>query len=276
MDKKESEKNEVRITGNQYFAELLTKYLEDNPGVKQLIQSVLDCVGKAEAFLKQPRVQAFILKLIELPEKRKIAVQEMSDKGWFPNKYCFFNYPDEEQSIDDFMSSITNEKYQTIKLNILESFSDRGLILNNAFKLYEEKNYIACIPLFLTQIDGICNDSGLNHYFTNKHVENKKDRGKPEFKKFPIYVKQLMDKQDIDEDIKDFFKVIVEKADKAFISLGTHEIDEINELTILNRHGILHGLKEFSGYGTEINAQKVLSLMCYISLMISFLNDDKE
>lgn len=276
MDKKALDKNEVRVTGNPYFAKFLTKYFEDNPEVKQLIQSIFDGLRKANDFLKQPHVQNFLLKLVNLPEKRKIAVQEMSDRGWFPNKYCFFNYPDEDQSIDDFMSSITNDKYQMIKSDTLESFPDRELILTNAFELYEKKNYIACIPLFLTQIDGICDDSGLNHYFTDKYVGNKKDKGKPEFKKFPIYVKELMGKQDIDEDVKDFFNVIVEKADKAFISLSTHKIDEINELTILNRHGILHGLKEFSEYGTEINAKKVLSLMCYIILMIELFFMDAE
>lgn len=261
--------NQIKNTTN-------SKVMELNPILTRLNHVYSKGVRKLFEIMSEPHMRALATWLKELPEQRKIAVQNMSDSGWFPNEYCMYHYPRQDQSIDEFMEALIDEKYNLIKSKILGCYVDRHLILDTAFKLYEDGNHIACIPLFLTQIDGICYDAGLNHYFTDKYTDYRHGKKKPEDKKFPLLVKAKMESLDVGEDIKEFCGAIVEKADKAFISLGTHENLVVDDLNILNRHGILHGLKEYSGYSKEPNAKKILSLLCYVDLMISILGDDMD
>lgn len=270
------QKSEDNVSLDEYCAQKFSDYLDENPGVRQTVSAVYNGLTELVQFISQPQVMKFFLDIKDLPEKRKAAVLEMSRKGWFLNKHCFFNFPKESESIDDFMTAITEEKYGLIKVDVLRSYPERHLILSNAFDLYENENYIACIPLFITQIDGICHDAGLNHYFTDKKHQGKRHEKPHEYQKFPKYVEYLMENErvDVDKAYREMFSAIVKNSDRAFISLNTSRIPEINELTILNRHGILHGLKEFSGYGTRKNAQKIISLVCYIGLIIELLKSN--
>lgn len=271
-----AEEVESKINFSEYLAGAVVRYFKEKPEVGKVVSSFAKGLQKYVDFLEQPQMQDFLINFNDLPEKRKLVVQNMSDKGWFPPSYrLYYNFPKEEQSIDEFMGSFIDQRYRKIKSGLLSRHADRELILKNAFELYEQGNYIACIPLLLTQIDGICHDSGLNHYFTDSQAQNKDDRKNPKYKKFPNKIKALMDSKDIDQNIKEFFQVVIEKADKSFISVRTDEVGVVDELSILNRHGILHGLIQYQDYGTKINAQKIISLMCYINIMIDLLTEDQ-
>jgi hypothetical protein len=179
---------------------------------------------------------------------------ELFNNGWYPIKFVSLVEKDSNESIDTFMERLILDKYDLIKEYCFDLFPLRMNILEMAFELFEAKNYIACIPLFLTQTDGIARDYGSKGMFSGKKH------------KFIPYVHRFAN-----SDLKKatFFSLL--HSDK-FISSESYEALPISKFTddtspnenfSMNRHGILHGYIEYQDYGTKRNALRAICFLVY-------------
>ena len=274
-------KKEVELK-NTDFNNLLARVLIENPsfnnflfnctkGIKDFLESpqtqeitkrMVVSLRKLTETLSEPLFLEGVSRFLELPKKRREAVLAMSESGWFPFEESLLVTPDENQSIDDYMMSVIEQNYDELKNRILIKYPERGEIFKVAFSLFEAGNYIAAIPLLLTQIDGISNDNHGVYYFTGK--------------KFPVHLREKA-KEDWDEHTYDLLNTILEKANKSFISRRFEDLkDNVDELNILNRGGILHGDKDFLDYGSRVNANKVISLLMYVDWMSELLDEEQK
>ncbi len=107
-------------------------------------------------------------------EARKADVALMAENGWYPNWFTFFYSPEAEPiSLDELMIMHLNDNWSEITQKIIELCPNRALILENAFTLHRSGNYVAAIPLFLSQADGICCESLKSFLFTGNETEEK-------------------------------------------------------------------------------------------------------
>ncbi|WP_202726853.1 hypothetical protein [Acinetobacter baumannii] len=185
---------------------------------------------------------------------------QLFDYGWYPIKFVNRFEKDSNETIDEFMERLILKKYDQIKEYCFELFPLRKEVMEVAFKLYEAENYIACIPLFLTQTDGIARDYGTKGMFSGRsNVE-------PNKSKFIPYVNQIAN-QDLSKAIFIRFfhseKFIGSKSyEELPISIHTDNTTP-NDNYSMNRHGILHGLIEYQNYGTKLNALRAICFMVY-------------
>lgn len=190
------------------------------------IQQFTESFGQAVAeFAKQAK---------KWQEEQKISVSAMAQQGWFPNWFTFFFHPEKKyENLDDFMIAHIDECWDQLKKQIIEHCPRRKHILEVAFKLHEEGNYIASIPLFLTQSDGICSEE-FTYFFTKDHQTGKSaaDEIIYQVKNSEISVNFFS------EILLEPFKVDLQisnsasKASKAAKGKGP------------NRHGIIHGSRK--------------------------------
>lgn len=265
------------------LAEIL---LEKNPGLQQFLLGVAQ---KTKEFIESPQTQEFakitmlslqkinqtlsnpdflegVSRFLQLPQKRREAILAMSELGWFPFEESIASIPLSMDSIDEYMVSVIKENYEKIKVNILEKYTERKEILECAFRLIEDGNDIAAIPLLLTQIDGISKDVFGMYYFTGSRIPEKK-------MSLPVHLKNR--RGEIGEHAYDLLKSIIEKANDSFISDGFEKLKgEVNSINILNRSGILHGDKDFINYWERPNSYKVLSLLFYVDWISEFIEEE--
>ena len=80
--------------------------------------------------------------------------------GWYVNWHTpvTINTPISEgkATLDAFMIGHLKRDWTTIASSIVSAVPKRQAILQCAFELHAEKRYIASIPLFLAQADGVC------------------------------------------------------------------------------------------------------------------------
>lgn len=254
-------KNPEQLTAIQSAGKRINEYL-NNPELLRISRNITIKLKEFDKTLSDPKVIAAFKSFIELPEKRKQAILNMSENGWYPFEESIKFVPFDDQTIDDYMVTIIEDNYENLKAKILEKYADRREILSVAFQLVEDSNHIAAIPLLFIQIDGISNDNHGVYYFTGT--------------KFPIHLKKRAEVE-WDEHTYDLFNTILEKANKAFVSdRFEHLKNNINDLNILNRGGILHGDKDFLNYGNKINAYKVISLLMYVDWMSELLDEEQN
>lgn len=205
---------------------------------------------------------------------QKTLNEELIRLGWFPNNITLRHRKLDSESIDDFMIRCLNKHYYNdIKTDYFyNSHPHRRKIYEEAFKLYEEERYLAAIPLFLSQIDGIISENGLSGMFIGD--KKLKNEFKPEKLKFFEYLKFHIHSHSGKSLIK-YHENIIELGSELSISKGTTQIPNPNEIGQLNRHGILHGNKDFLDYDSQINTLKVISLTLFIMNAIEKLKIEK-
>lgn len=188
---------------------------------------------------------------------------ELIKQGWYPNTIVFRHKKFIHESIDNFMiRCLMGDYYEQIKTEYFyDPYPHRRKIYEEAFKLYEEERYLAAIPLFLSQIDGIISESGLSGMFIgNKKLKND---SKPEGLIFFEYL-NFHNQSYSGKSLINYHQNIIDRRCKFSISKGTTQISNPNEIGQLNRHGILHGNIDYLDYGSQINTLKVISLTLFI------------
>lgn len=232
-----------------------------NPEYIAMVKNITIKMLEINKTLSDPNVQRAFKLFLELPAKRRVAILNMSESGWFPFEESIRFVPLKNETIDEYMVGIIENNYDELKKKLLEKYNERQEILQVAFQLVEDKNHIAAIPLLLTQIDGISQDNHGEYYFAGKN--------------FPRLLKEKA-LSNWDENTYGLLSAVIDKAHKTFISNRFDELKgSINKINILNRNGILHGDREFLNYGEEVNTYKVFSLLLYVDWMSELLNEEK-
>jgi hypothetical protein len=186
--------------------------------------------------------------------------------GWYLDFESDINLPIElgnlitENKIEEVDSYLV--KYYTKYLdqffsNLFKNHPMREIIFTQIYEAHKSENYYISVPCVLSQIDGICFDYTSKKYF----IKNKKDK---QYKYLP----------EVAEEFSNVSSSIV----KAFIApiltqnpMISHE-SSLNDYPVhLNRNTIMHGID--IEYGTQLNSLKCLSLLFYISDMLTLLKE---
>jgi len=239
MEKITAPSKEVEQTINQI--------VEQEERIRQAFQTILDQITRNSEFYQRASEEW------QNSVRQNLAL--MAKSGWYPNSFTFdFEPKKNDLSVDELMEEHLVQDWERITKKITELYPKRAHILSVAFSLHSEKNYIASIPLFLTQADGICNEVFGIYLFDGNKVAKKIDSLDHEGK--------------IDSDI--FADAILN-----LFSLENHYNARINEDTAKekapNRNGILHGASEHLDYGTRRNSLKALSLLSFVVFAGTFV-----
>lgn len=151
------------------------------------------------------------------------------------------------ESINKLMIKQIKNDYKILKKQTLELFNTKKEILKRGFTAYEKKQYEYSILIFLTQTDSICKQlTGLRLFGRDQKQAKTKKFADKHFDETSIVSATLQPLADVGE---------INKDESAYI---------VGEF---NRHKIIHG--DETEYGTTINAHKMLSLIFYLSTLVS-------
>ena len=223
-----------------------------NKAMVPAVRRINEITKALEPFFSQ--LNSTLQKMAEAAQKWQVARKEdvtvMANNGWYPNWLTFFYTPEKEpKSLDELMSLHLNNNWDDITSKILELCPNRSYILKNAFNLHKSGNYIAAIPLFLAQADGICCESLKSFLFTGSDTEEK--------------IKKLIDNGKIEVDM--FTDIFLEPFKlKNYHNAGISKSSQSAKNKAPNRNGILHGHRKHLDYGTEINSLKCFSLLSFV------------
>lgn len=189
----------------------------------------------------------------------------IAQHGWFVDLESELNFPSivahriQEQKVDT-ANEILVDYYKTNVGRIFESMIKRHYnrkeILESIKKSYEEGNHVLLIPATLTQVDGICFDFTKKKFFI-KEKKNKK------YKFLPEVIAEL------EKSAGNFLELYLSSLQNQTPIMASEQ--DIGKFPCkLNRHEVLHGIS--TDYGTEINSLKVISLLKYVSDLLTDLD----
>ena len=218
-----------------------------NDTVKNVADSartLIEAAQKAAPVAKQ--IAAAVEKFPEFFSDKWI---KHAHKGWYPNWYTpAFSSLTADGDLDGFMTSHLVEHLDSIESKLIELYPDRTEILAAAFKHHRDDQFIASIPIFFAQADGICNET-INAMLLAKHKsrQNKIDDklSKTSDLISHVVLPILAEKTQMGESL--------DKASEADKELGP------------NRNGILHGSSLHLDYGKKINSLKSISLLAFVA-----------
>lgn len=223
-----------------------------NEALGPTVQRLNEITKAYEPFFSQ--INATLTKAAEAAKKWQIARKEdvtvMADNGWYPNWYTFFYYPEIPiSSLDELMERHLEENWDEITAEILKYCSNRKHILENAFELHKQENYVASIPLFFAQADGICSEVLKSFLFTENKTQEKLD--------------ERIEKGEIEANM--FTDIFLEPFKlKNHHNAGISKSSPEAKSKAPNRNGILHGHKKHLDYGTKMNSLKAFSLLSFV------------
>lgn len=191
--------------------------------------------------------------------------KNLAEFGWFYNHHLSIDLNTVTQSLEkaknnnlDPLNNYMISELSNIENNIKKLFSmhtGRKKVLNMAYNLHMTGNYIASIPLFLIQADGIMREKLLALYRKPKYkflsIYSKENSGI----KLEEYLKDLKESEKLE-----LFSFIFASPLGKDICLNKNSEKAISENEHFNRHAILHG--ETSEYSSKENSYKALSLLC--------------
>ena len=201
-------------------------------------------------------------RLKEYTEKTPEHFLLIAKHGWFIDLESELNFParvaskiqeDEWETAYKFLADYYKENLDHIFDRLIKRHPNRKKILIQILSAFKDGNHSLLIPSVLTQVDGICFD------FTKKKFFIKEKKNK--------YLPQITSE--------------LEKSAEMYLYLYLSPLQNQTPIMVreqnisdfpchLNRHEILHGIK--SDYGTEINSLKVISLLKYVSDLLTDLD----
>ncbi|MBU1369578.1 MAG: hypothetical protein KJ578_03805 [Bacteroidetes bacterium] len=190
----------------------------------------------------------------------------IAQHGWFIDLESDLNFPSRvANNIQENKVDVANELLiDYYKKNVGEIFEslikrhyNRREILERIKNSFEEGNYTLLIPTALTQVDGICFDFTKKKFF----IKEKKDK---KYKFLPEVIAEL------EKSAGNFLELYLSPLQNQTPIMAREQ--DIGKFPCkLNRHEILHGIR--TDYGTEVNSLKVISLLKYVSDLLTDLDN---
>lgn len=236
--------------------------------------------------INTPEIRSGVKKFLNFSEKlvaytihQKELMKNMSADGWFPSAATFLTHIEDGEDFDSYMERCIVEQLEGIEELLYERHPERRIILEEAFRLFKEERYIAAIPLFISQLDGLSEDKNYSPFFSmdpkvNVRKLKEDDPKKLRAKSFPKVLKHALDNsiEGIDPRLLGFYNEVIINAASTFISDRTPDVDLTDSKRILNRNGIMHGHKDFVGYGTRTNTLKIISLLLFVDHILGLID----
>jgi hypothetical protein len=244
----------------QLFLILLTSEKErilSHKIIEEMKVLLLDKRKTDPTFVKE--IGLIMAGLASLPESIRKFSEQSAKKGWFminelPISDMKEAFDRGQAELDKYMIKEIDSNYLEIKQSILESHSKRKDILKCAFDLHESKNWIASIPLFIAQTEGVFHENVDAQLFSQhpKRKDKLRERSKKTTEEYMIYLYSPF------ETYNPF-------------SAQTAHSSENSKRNGPNRNGILHGSSKHLDYGTKLNSYKCISLLSYVSMVFTQL-----
>lgn len=186
------------------------------------------------------------------PEWQRENWRKAADMGWYFNWETPISSSNEaveagKDALNQFMTTQIENDWDKLTEIIKKLCPERAPILDEAFALHKEQRFIASIPLFLSQIDGICAQYLGSFLFSDhekrtENIQNILSESSDAFLKLTL--SSLSEKNPYGERISKNSKKNKERGP--------------------NRNGILHGSRKHLDYGTKTNSLKCFSLLCFV------------
>jgi hypothetical protein len=228
----------------------LNKFVSEN---QKILKTLTDAAKKFNAFIESN--PEFLKKvgpyLKNWPDYHKKDWAELASYGWFLNGETPIAVEvaltEGKASVDRFMVAHLRDDWGNVSDRIISSYPERKHVLEVAFRLHKDGNYVASVPLFLSQTGGICAQN-LGAYLFSDH-EGRTARIQQEIEDSGNLLTNA------------FLEVLNTKTQfgERISSAGKSK----KELAP-NRNGILHGSRKHLDYGTEINSLKAFSLLAFV------------
>lgn len=214
--------------------------------------------------LVSPAFKELKKNFVQLPDKIQETLLSLGNQGWYFD--LKLSFPElwelkktiaegDIEKVEKVLIDYFEEKIDTIENSIIKSFPERGKIIKAAFDAHRRKEYELSIPIFLAQTDGICLEVTGQHFFI------KKDK-KPCTALF------------VDKITSGIIMMSLLCPLANTLPINASERERGENFKGLNRHMILHG--ESLDYGTRVNGLKAISLINYITQVLSILKTKKE
>jgi hypothetical protein len=202
-------------------------------------------------------------RLEKVPDELKTAIWQMALHGWYFDFKMTMQYPliirqaidaHELDTVDQSLVVYFRERVDDIEGFLSAQFPERSRIFASAFDAHRNGAYDLSVPVFLTQVDGVCFDAtGGKNFFQGNHKS-----------KTELAIAENV--RDISRGV--FFDAITKPLiEKSPIAYSTNERRIHPEAMSLNRHKVLHG--ESIDYGNEVNSLKSISLLNYVTQVLS-------
>lgn len=217
----------------------------------------------------QRQLQAFVAPVFSdlskhlkgLPERTRNALTVLGNNGWYldlemPMSALWDLESLLSENVDEAQTSLVEYfrgRVADIAGTLKTAFPRRARIIEKAFAAHARGEYELCIPVFLAQADGICQDLIEFPLFTK--------RGK---KPAPAAFVEAI--------AADTFRSAMMHPLTCALPVSFTAGERGANFDGLNRHQVLHG--ESVDYGTEINSLKAISLLNYVFQVLR-KDDDK-
>lgn len=193
-------------------------------------------------------------------ERMGFIINKIASYGWYIDgfsknpdinvKKCLrYIYSGFSNKLDEYLSKNYTDRLLEIEANLKLKHPSREQIINEAFYAHNQGLFYSSICLFITLVDGICDDVYQAKFFIN----NKKD-----------HLPQIKDKIEDRMNFADF--ILTPVINKGPINSWEKELDK--HPIRLNRHEIIHGIDV--SYGTQINSLRFISMLSYIDFVTTY------
>ncbi|WP_249553751.1 hypothetical protein [Shewanella sp. 10B] len=195
----------------------------------------------------------FVFGMLSFPENIREFSESAASLGWFLTSEIVLSdmkqaLDESQECLDNYMVEEMTCNYIDIKKSLIKSHPEREHILSAAFYLHEQDNWIASIPLFLSQTEGIFSEN-VGAMLFSEH-EQRKER-----------LKAIFDSKA--EQCMLFLSAPFETKNQ--FSAGISSASDSKKRNGPNRNGIMHGSRKHLDYGTKVNSFKCISLLSFVS-----------
>ncbi|WP_233885981.1 hypothetical protein [Tenacibaculum piscium] len=201
-------------------------------------------------------------RLKEYAEKTPEYFLLIAQHGWFidleselnlPSRVAYELQDDELETANELLIEYYKENLEQIFQSLIKRHPNRKEILSQILNAYKNRSHSLLIPSVLTQVDGICFDFTKRKFF----IKERKNK----------YLPQVT--SELEKSAGNFLDLYLSPLQNQ-TPIMVREKDISKFPCHLNRHEILHGIN--ADYGTEINSLKVISLLKYISDLLTDLD----
>ncbi len=191
-----------------------------------------------------------------LPDRLKEHWADVAQYGWFMNWETTISITAElskgQAELDAIMMHHIEENWDVLTKKILELCPDRSHILRAAFRLHAEGNYIASIPLFMAQTDGVCAQY-LGAFLFSEHEKRTETINRTVDDSGDVFLAAFLNVLNTDTQFR------------AGISAASNNKKQLAP----NRNGVLHGSRKHLDYGSRINSFKTFSLLAFVVMVLA-------
>lgn len=230
----------------------------DTPEMRERFASIansFNLIGEqfaSAARMVVPALHELARAMRDLPERLRVSWSQAAQNGWYPNSQTpliGIEIANDAHALDQFMSEQINQDWEALTQELVDAHPERAHILKCAFELHTGQSYIASIPLFFSQVDGIVAAKVGAHLFTEHESRSEK-------------LSQLIASGD------EFSAILYQVLGvETQFGAGIRKSGAKYKALAPNRNGILHGSRRHLDYGTEMNSLKAFSLLAFVSFV---------